>query len=78
MEQTFYVVNYEDEYGEEYVDLLKIKFDTKTYVIYKDVPSFQLGGEDENGEEIYETFIEKTVFEILIEGLKQKGYTEEK
>ena len=74
--QTFYTIAYIDKDGWEYVNILEVDFENKTYSLCKNQDSMILGGEDEYGNTIYETYIEPIIFEIIIEGIQKRGFTE--
>lgn len=63
------------DYNEDYVDILEVLHKRKQVFLYIDEPEMALGGCDEDGEEIYETYLTRVSFYALIAGLEEKGYT---
>lgn len=74
--QTFYTIAYIDKDDYEYVNILEVDFENKTYVIYKNQDSMILGGEDEDGNISYETYVDPIIFEIILDGIKKRGFAE--
>ena len=68
------ISNNEDEEGFYLVDTLEFDHILKTYKYGKEQPDWVTDGYTELGEEIYYTYVSKQLFEIILLGLKQKGY----
>ena len=48
----------------------------KVYVLYERVDFAVTDGEDDEGNEIYSFYVSREVLDIILEGLKKKGYKE--
>ncbi len=63
---------------ESFVDQISIDVINKVYVLYEQVDYEAIDGEDEKGNEIYSFYISREVFNIILKGLKSKGYKQVK
>ena len=59
----------------DYIDLMEILHRSKQVLLYIDEPEMAIGGCDENGEELYETYLSRNSFYALLYGLENLGYT---
>lgn len=59
----------------DYVDLMEILHRSKQVLLYIDETEMAIGGCDENGEELDETYLSRHSFYALLYGLENLGYT---
>ena len=58
------------------VDQVSIDVVNKRYLVDESVDLLVTDGCDEEGTEIYSTYVSKEIFDIILQGLKLKGYKE--
>ena len=63
---------------EGFVDQISIDVINKVYSLGEKVDIADTDGEDEDGNEIYSFYVSRGVFDIILEGLKAKGYATNK
>ena len=61
---------------EDLVDQISIDVLNKEYVLDLEEPISITDGEDEDGNEIYAIYINREVFDILLQGLKLNNYNQ--
>lgn len=69
--EMFYTNSLNDE---ELVDQIYIDDKGKRFILDIDVNEMETDGYDENSEPIYSTYVSRTVFDIIVDGIKQKKY----
>lgn len=60
--------------NEDLVDQIKIDVANKTFVMYINADINITDGEDENGEEIYSLYVSRFVFDLIVQGVKEKDF----
>lgn len=63
----------DDDYY-EYVDQIEIDLKRKEYVLYLNEDDRITDGYDMFDNEIYSTYLERDIFDLILEGVKSKGY----
>ena len=59
----------------DYIDMMEILHRSKQVLLYIDEPEMAIGGCDENGTELDETYLSRNSFYALLYGLENLGYT---
>ena len=72
----FYTVTKRQERNWDLVNQISIDEKNKRYVLDIDAPDLVTDGYDEEGEEIYSYPVSRLVFDIILNGLKEKGFKE--
>lgn len=60
--------------NEDLVDQISIDTANKRYILDIDAIDMVTDGYDENNEPIYSTYVSRTVFDIIVEGIKRQNY----
>ena len=74
--ENFYSETKQPNQEEDFVDQISIDVINKVYVLYEHIDDAVIGGEDEEGNEISLFYVSREVFDVILEGLKSKGYKE--
>ncbi len=74
--EMFYTESEIQNKEEDLVDQLSIDAVNKIFLLYKSVSDMVTDGYDDEGAEIYSTYISREIFDIILQGLKSKGYKE--
>ena len=76
--ERFYTETKNQNKEETFVDQISIDVINKVYLLHEQVDDAEIGGEDEQGNDIYPFYVSREVFDIILEGLKAKGYATNK
>ena len=76
--ESFYTDAKKQNEDESLIDQLSIDVINKVYLVDEQVGLEETDGEDEEGNEIISYYISREVFDIILEGLKAKGYATNK
>ena len=71
--------NIDDEYCDEddyykYVDQIEIDLERKEYILYLNADDRITDGYDMFNNDMFSTYIEREIFDLIVEGVKSKGY----
>ena len=61
----------ESKIDEDLVDLISINADEKEYLIELNAPSMVTDGEDDEGNQIYSSYISRFTFDLIVKALKE-------
>ena len=59
---------------ESLVDQISIDVVNKVYILEEEAPDMITDGYDDEDNEIYSAYVSREIFDIIIQGLKSKGY----
>ena len=72
--ERFYTENVDDPDNYDIVDYLCLNPKTKEYSLEIGANSLVTDGEDEDGNEIYSTYVSRFIFDLLVKGVKDAKF----